>query len=477
QTVTGPVMLTPVQHWFFEQNFAHPNHWNQSVLLEINNPIELYKLEKIFKLLIRQHDALRIRFQKEDLNWQQFNYDEDIENCLIEYIKIESTEAKNLSEWIEYEANQFQGRLNITSGPLIGVLYMDTGETSAHRLLIIIHHLLTDGVSWGIILEDLQYFYSNYENIDNMKLLVKSTSYSFWANELVRISQSNEVLNEYGHWANIIKQGNTSLPADFFSDEAIEETADSIVIDLTAVSTKKLLKEAVLNFQAQPNEIVLAVLGKVLLQWAEISNMIITIEGHGREVLSQNMDLTRTVGWFTSIYPLLIRNEDDDVQLLIDGIKKQLQSFPNYGTGYGMLRYLGQIDEQSKANLEYKNQVLFNYWGQIDQLFQKSEIFKMGKESRGYERSSKNKIPFLLEVNGGISNGHLHLEWTYSKAKLKYQTVKVLTDSFINELEKVISRERTKDKVYDVNELSKFGWEKSEIDNILTLINQSGEIN
>ena len=144
--------------------------------------------------------------------------------------------------------------------------------------------------------------------------------------------------------------------------------------------------------------------------------MLIELEGHGREDIFEEIDLTRTVGWFTTIFPVRLRLESEHPGVALKQIKEQLRGIPKRGLGYGVLRYLS--DDQaviSQLRSQPRAQIRFNYLGQFDQVFWESSLFKLGDESPGQSQSLDDQRTCPLEINGLIVNGRMRIDCAYSE--------------------------------------------------------------
>ncbi|MDY7024237.1 MAG: AMP-binding protein, partial [Cyanobacteriota bacterium] len=185
--ITGSLHLTPIQHWFFEQNFTNPHHWNQSILLELKSEINLNELEIAFQTLLRHHDALRLYFQHNieqgSLKLQQFNSDDNFDFQILE-IDLSERTKKDQEKAIAFCATQLQGSFNLSEPPLIKLATFDLGSEQNNRLLIIIHHLIIDGISWRILLEDIQNILRASSQNKSFKLPAKTTSFKQWSESL-----------------------------------------------------------------------------------------------------------------------------------------------------------------------------------------------------------------------------------------------------------------------------------------------------
>ncbi|PYT28586.1 MAG: non-ribosomal peptide synthetase, partial [Acidobacteria bacterium] len=181
--VTGPILLTPIQHWFFEQDLSCPEHWNQAVLLQLPESVQEDSLREAVEHILTHHDALRLRFTRDELGWHQFNAGLNVETPFVTR-DLSNADREELGTTIEEVAAQYQSSLNLAEGPLFRVILLKSGGFERDRLLVVAHHLAIDGVSWRILLNDLQIAYKQASCGEVIHLPPKTTSFSNWASEL-----------------------------------------------------------------------------------------------------------------------------------------------------------------------------------------------------------------------------------------------------------------------------------------------------
>lgn len=440
--VIGTLPLTPIQHWFFAQNLPDLHHWNQSILLECVASIDANLFPQIISKLLEHHDALRLQFKHQKDTWQQLNatFEQEIPFTHIDLSKL-APEAQKLA--IVSTTNQLQTSLNLSS-KLIQVAFFNLGADKPGRLLIIIHHLAVDGVSWRILLEDLQTAYQLAAKGETIHLPPKSTSYKQWAQRLYEYAQNGNFEQESTYWFAESRKQIRPLAIDKIGGENTIAQAKTVSITLNCEETKALLTQVPAAYHTQINHVLLAALLQAFQQWTGESQLLIDLEAHGREDIFPNIDLSRTVGWFTTIFPVLLHQpETNDTVANLDAVKQQLQEIPNHGINYGVLRYLG--DEEIKQQLQNMPpaEVRFNYLGQSDQIFQKSSLFVPALESSGISRSLKGNRSYLLDINGIITQGKLQLDWTYSQAIHHQETIENLATNFAIALHELISHSQS----------------------------------
>ncbi len=295
----APFGLLPVQRWFFEQQFEEPHHWNQSLLLEPTEAIDEELLRRALQVLVQHHRALRLAFRERDGEWQQ-SYQADLSF----FERLDLSAVADRPEAVRAAADAAQRSL--TSTQPFRALWMDLGPKHAGRLLLVAHHLVVDGVSWRILLEDLQSLYQQLRDTGTTQPLPSSTSLRRWTQELQAYAQSDRLEQERPYWMALGENPGAELPVrDAQGSNTVADT-DSLVLTLDEHRTEQLLTQASQAYRGQPDELLLTALAETVCDWSRQDSVLIELEGHGRQELSSELDLTRTVGWFTSLFPVCL---------------------------------------------------------------------------------------------------------------------------------------------------------------------------
>ena len=437
--VKGPLPLTPIQRWFFDQDLPEPHHWNQAILLTVNQPLQREMLETAVSYLLQHHDALRLRFTKTDSGWMQENIGLT-ESASLVWRDLSDLEATEQTAAVTGEAAKLQASLNLTDGPLFLVAYFDLGPEQDGRLLLVAHHLTIDGVSWRILLEDLQTIYEQLSQQTPPQLPPKTTAYRGWANRLADHAQSEEFSAESDYWRAAPKKIQP-LPRDFANGQNTEALAQTITTSLSITETEALLRDVPAAYRTEMNDVLLTALAETVTDWTGSQTVLVDLESHGRADLFEEIDLSRTLGWFTAVYPVVINLAGNpEPGAALKTVKERLRSIPNLGIGYGLLRYLNQEESISQAlRAQPQAEMCFNYLGQIDQTLSAASPFAPAPESRGPDRSLHGQRHHLLDVTAIISASQLQITWTYSKNIHQPQTIAQLSQSFVAALQAFIA--------------------------------------
>ncbi|HWQ32046.1 MAG TPA: amino acid adenylation domain-containing protein [Blastocatellia bacterium] len=437
--VTGDVPLTPVQHWFFEEYRTEPQHWNMSILLMTNEPLDEALLNRAVTHLLSHHDALRLRFRRTQTGWEQFNAPPD-RTVSFSYFDYSNFSAKKQRKLLEAACTATQSSLNLTEGPLIRTAYFNLGE-QGRRLLIAAHHLVMDWFSLGIVLEDLATLYQQLSRGEQARLPPKTTSFRQWSTLLAEYASSPEVQQELGYWRKLAESELPPLPVDYPKGEHTNDSVEMLQLRLDAAETKALIEEVAPAYELQMNEILLAALVRACARWTGHGRLLVEMEGHGREPVVEGVDVSRTVGWFTSVFPVLLDLQGvSDPGASLTAIRAQTRAIPNRGLGYGLLRYLSPDEAvRNRLRIPERGMVNFNYLSQAVQMPGEGLPLQPAPESRGAERHAKHRHTAMLYVVGGIAEECLLLNWLYSRNQYKRATMERLTTYFAEELRRFIA--------------------------------------
>lgn len=357
--IHGDIPLVPIQHWFFEQNLSDRNHWTQVISLQVDSALDLRALRIAVREMVTHHDALRMRFTQEDGTWRQCNFPEETHEVL-HTEDLSTLGPDEMSAAIACASDRWQRSLDITSGPLLRVVYFNLGPAQLPQLLFIVHHLVVDGVSWRILIDDLHTVYTQARAGERVVLPPKTTSFQYWARRLRDYAGST--IPEETYWSDLVASSKP-LRVEHPNGLNTEAYTDKVSVVLTAEETRNLLQAVPPVYRTQITDALLAALTPVVCRWNRSDSIVINLEGHGREDLFEEVDLSRTVGWFTTLFPVRLRaNAESMSGDLLTSFKEQLRAVPRNGIGYGIRRYLS-----SDGQADSSPQIMFNYLGQLDQ--------------------------------------------------------------------------------------------------------------
>jgi amino acid adenylation domain-containing protein/non-ribosomal peptide synthase protein (TIGR01720 family) len=439
--VEGAVPLTPIQAWFAEQEQPEPAHYNQAVLMEIDPSIPDAVLERALAAVLEHHDALRLRFRRTADGWEQWH--RETVDIFVEWIDLSAFPPAERDAAQEEAARARQAGLELERGPVGRAVRFDRGE-EGRVLLLVLHHLVVDGVSWRVLREDLERACAQLASGGEVKLGPKSTSYRQWAQALAAYAASDALRAEAAHWRAQGADGVAPLPADG-AGEPTQASSRTVHVALDEDETRALLQEVPAAFRAQINDVLLAALAEAVCGWTGGTRVRLALEAHGREeAVGEGVDLTRAVGWFTSVYPVVLdvagaAGPGDRLRR----VKEQLRAIPVRGIGYGVLRYLSP-DAALRAALaaQPEPEIGFNYLGQFDQGRAPGGLVRFAGGPQGRPIADGNRRRYPLEVGGGVAEGRLRLGWTYTEGVHREETVRRLADAYVRALRALVAESR-----------------------------------
>ncbi|WP_242674831.1 condensation domain-containing protein, partial [Niastella populi] len=433
--VKGSVELTPVQKWFFEEpGIKVHNHYNQSVLLQSKERIDKKILEKTIADLTRHHDTLRMIYKQREGVWEQFNQDTSASGYSINFYDLR--EVDDAPREMARLGEVLQSGMKLSEGPLFSVAHFRLQD--GDRLGLIIHHLLVDGVSWRILLEDLSALYSGYKAGEKPGLPLKTDSFQRWALLQKQYATGKKLEKERTYWRQVCDQQIAGLAQDKVikkGQPALIDSAESFGLDK---KTTVLLQTRVHGvYNTEINDVLLACLGIALKEVLSADKSVLMMEGHGREEIIDGVDISRTVGWFTTIYPFVLNvsNASSQTECLVN-VKEDLRSVPNKGIGYGILKYLSQEGLEDKLT----PQITFNYLGDFGANVSNDEgsLFEYASAYIGSNVPKENTTDAILDVSGMLVKGELGMSIRYSGSRYDAATIKKLAKSYKKNLQLLI---------------------------------------
>jgi non-ribosomal peptide synthase protein (TIGR01720 family) len=439
--VTGIVPLTPIAHWWLEQKVVSPSHYNQAYFLEVREALDPEAIAAALGCLIEHHDALRVRLD-DDAGRSVPRFAAIGEETPFLRIALQGVPEDAQTRAMEQTAADVQASLDLARGPALRAVLFDLGEARQNRLFLVIHHLACDGVSWRILFEDLWTAYEQRRRGEAMSLPAKTTSFKQWAEKLTAHAASEALTDEAAYWTTPSRSEVWRLPIDHEGGENTEASLRAVSLSLTEDETDALLRKVPEAYRTQINDVLLSAVVLALTRWTGAQSVLVDLEGHGREEIFEDADLTRTVGWFTTVFPVLldVPGRDGPGEVLTS-VKETLRAVPGRGLGYGLLRYLrGRGDAISEALVALPQaQVSFNYLGQLDQAFPESSPFRMARESVGPSHSLRALRRYQLDVRSSVLHGRLGIRWAYSENQYRPETIAALSARVMEALRELIA--------------------------------------
>jgi amino acid adenylation domain-containing protein/non-ribosomal peptide synthase protein (TIGR01720 family) len=352
----GEIPLTPILRWWSELG-DHADRLQQSALLRVPPTASATAVVGVLQSLLDTHDMLRIRRSGETLEVRPAG---EADACsLVETVKVEDGDLRLLVR--ERHADAIR-KLNPAAGSVVRAVWFDLGAGRPGRLLLVLHHLVVDGVSWRILAEDLGQAWAAGERDEPVVLAPVGTAFRDWASKITETASNRT--SEVAHWRDVLDRprktfGSRALDSERDLTSAVEQFS----ITLSPPQTLSVLTDVPAAFRAEVTDVLLAALGLALAEVTGTTDAVVSLEGHGREEhLVAGADLSRTVGWFTTVYPVALEADAADPGGTLKRVKEQLRATPDHGIGFGLLRY----SEPAQFTDLPLPAISFNYLGRFD---------------------------------------------------------------------------------------------------------------
>jgi len=441
-TLNGSFMLLPVQNWFFDQLQAGKlpdyNHWNQSFMLQVPS-LDIERLNAVIPELMRHHDILRVTFShKNDVDNKAQYYQSYHLHMPAPELRTLDTKGMD-SKQVDAILTDWQKGFDIDNTGSqalfrVGYVYQsDAKPNGLNYIFFCAHHLLIDVVSWHVICADLQSLYAGEQ------LLPKTTSYRYWVERMARYAEQNQ--SQLNYWANV-----SSISSLFWNKAKKGAPAVAIhrSLNFSSQITRALQQYVNPAYHTEINDLLLSALAIALAECSNECVNLVTLEGHGRESLDNDIDLSRTIGWFTSMYPIKLK-ASDNLPTLIKQTKEMLRAIPDKGLGFGALMFSGKsftgeedLERGFDANqVEFSQpKISFNYLGVLNNSQETDgDAWQLSNVSSGLSMGKKNQDVNLLTINGMIIDGNLQFDF---HGRLTNNTMDKLTRGFENALEQIV---------------------------------------
>ncbi|WP_277714781.1 non-ribosomal peptide synthetase [Bacillus atrophaeus] len=434
--VKGEVPLTPVQHWFLTQRITDRHHFNQSVMLFNSGRLIEKPLRETLQKLAEHHDALRMIYRKESGHVIQIN--QDIHET--ELYTLNVSDFLDTDAWeneIEKEVAALQRGMNIEEGPLLRAGWFKT--PSGDYLFLTIHHLVVDGVSWRTLLEDLSAGYHQAAAGQSIQLPPKTDSYKGYAERLQDYAQSSKLIQEEAYWRSVEEETIAALPYEKPQHNDTNDSSQNTVrFTLSEEDTTVLLQKVNHAYGTDTQDILLTAAALAIRDWTGESKLRIAMEGHGRENILPNVDISRTVGWFTSMYPVLleIQKEPGELGTAVKTVKDTLGRIPQKGTGYGILKYITKPENKS-IQFGGAPEIGFNYLGQFNDT-ERQETFSLSGLASGEDITRSWQREQIIEISALAAENKLHFNLSFPPNRFYRKTMEHLLNGIQNYLQSIM---------------------------------------
>ncbi|MCR4373197.1 amino acid adenylation domain-containing protein, partial [Bacillus amyloliquefaciens] len=418
--ITGEISLTPIQNYFFAQNMIDPEHFNVCQVFKVREKLNDLALQKALSALVQHHDMLRATYKDkkqvigkvEDKKWYGF------------------TKIACESEEIQEKIKTTKVKMDLAEGPLLQAVLFSTPEQD--YMMLLAHHMIMDVISWRILTEDLEKGYSQALNQKDITLPAKTVSFKVWSEGLAYYSQSEKLKRRLAYWSEIEnKLVDGKLKEDGIDDKFEPKTA---VACLNAAITEKLLKESAHAYNTEINDLLVAALGRAVNKVTGQRTLAIQMEGHGREETVGSFDLGRTIGWFTSIYPVVLDELGTNIAQDIRNTKETLRRVPGHGIDYGIIKNAA-MGNPEEMDVEVAPDISFNYLGELGTKTESGDLyFEFSQLGYGQDTNPRNQFGPSINVIGHVQKGSLSMTVTCNSSRYLAERIEQIGKAYEEEL-------------------------------------------
>jgi non-ribosomal peptide synthase protein (TIGR01720 family) len=427
----GEVPLTPIERSFLTSDLAAPSHHNQWLLLRLDWPVDPARLQAALAAVVGRHEALRLRLRLDGNGWRQTVAARE-DGPVFTHVELRHLQPETHQVAMESAAARLQATLDLAAGPLLKAALFDLGSGRPQRLLLLAHHAAVDAVSWRILLEDLQAAYTQLGSAPAAQLPAVPTSFRGWAERLAGYARSAALGDATAFWrTQTAAPQPPPLPVDHAGGANTVAAERCVTMQLDLDETAALRRAAPAGFRV--DDLLLTALALACSRWTGQSRVLVDVEVHGRDDPFGHADLSRTVGWLTAIFPVLLDLDGTaDPAACLEAVRARLRAAAAHALGYGLLRHLGGDAETARALAAAPAaQLSFNYLGQVDVADGSRE---WQPEAGGLSRDPSASRGHLLRLESLTSGGRLEVNWFYSLGLHEETTVRELAEQHLTAL-------------------------------------------
>jgi non-ribosomal peptide synthase protein (TIGR01720 family) len=462
--VTGPVTLTPPQRAFLDADPPRPELATTAVMLELREPVDAPALERAVGRVVEHHDALRLRFVRQADGWRAENAAPG-DSVPFTSFDLASLSPAGQDRAMEARTAEAQAGLRLDAGSLLAAVHFGLGADRPGRLLLVVHALAVDGMSWSVLLEDLEAAVQD----GGARMPARTTSYRDWAARLAEHAASGALDGEAAWWADTLRPGAARLPADVPGAADLRGDERRLAVTLEAEETDALLHRVPESFAVQPHEVLIAALARAVAARAGGDQVLLELRTHGREELFADVDLSRTVGPFACGFPVRLSVPVGGEGAVLRAVKEQVRAVPGRGMGYGILRYLAAGPAGEALRARPGAALGFQWLGVQQQAWQHHTLFGPAAGAfAGPRHPAAAPRPYALEVTTVVSEGRLRADFCYGGAVHHPETIQALADGWLRELRAMMAHAlESRDAGFTPSDFPEAALSQDELDDVL----------
>ena len=431
--------LAPIQQWFFELPIARRNHWNLVARMETPRDVDVAALRSAVAGVLRSHDAFALRFRHEG-DWRQRVVNAQMPE--VEVVDLAPVPDIDIDAALERLEASMHASVDIAAGPTVRATFATLGPGRAGRLLIVAHHLAADLISLRVLAEDFDEAYARARLGERSTPPAATLPFAVWLARLQAYARSDAVAAELPYWSDQAKLSAATLPRDDAHASNTVARTDSVAVQLDGPTTKLLAATDAAGSGNGTLGALLGTLGWTLCGWCDAPHAWVDVEGHGRDAFAADIDVSRTVGWFTALHPMPLES-GADLQETVDLARRRLRAMPARGFGYGVLRYL-HPDRSVRAALAQtpRPEIVFLYQGKETRADAGGDTMRLLHVGGDGGRAKDQPRSHLLEINARIKQGRLHVDWVFNRGVHRRETIERLASRFEEGLRTLAAGER-----------------------------------
>ena len=427
------IPLTPIQEWFFGLSMRHA-HFFQSVTLEspLRRPAATYR--KALAALVERHEMLRASYERHEEGWTQ---------------RVAPHGAFGFrlcpAEELDAARRDIAARQDLQCSPLAWCLVGQHGDSSgadasgADTIVLMAHHLIIDGVSWRILLQDFAAALACLDRGGEIALpseaLRNEGSFAAWASRLREHAASPAMRDEAAYWSRVVASLPPALPTRETVTRRLREELETLSAVIGKEATAALMEQGHARYAARGETLLLAALMEAVHAWSGREAMTVMLEGHGREELFNDISLLAVVGWFTTMYPVVVRRADSLAET-VAGLQRQLGAIPGKGIGFGIARHLGGHEGLSACRAD----VLFNFLGEASEPRRDGAPFSLGRLGSPWDVGDDFPQEAPLALTCHVQDGSLVLTMEWHPREYPRESIAAFMEAYARRLEAMSGR-------------------------------------
>lgn len=432
QTSAGEVELSPVQNWYFEHVKVDRHWFNQGIILNNKEKFCSNAVQRALDIVVKNHDSFSFRYETINDNIIQ-TYQPNEKKLFVYSILNNDNEIDGTNKLID-EIKKLQQSLSLEMGPLVGVLHVK--DRIKESLIIVIHHLVIDAVSWRIFLDDFIQVYQQIEKGTEIKIIPESETYQSFVKQLKEYVKTIDFSYQKKYWLNKLHNYSDNTFKYWKVEGEEVEVRDSVLVGRVSDKIIKKLYESNIKDNVTLNTVILTAISKAIFNITGDNSILLNLEGHGRQVDGINLDLSRTIGWFTSIYPFEITNMSLPIDKLLDQIINEIEQVPSSGVGYGLMKYYCKDEILSNNVNIVEPTICFNYLGYFDEY----NLNNISLEDCSlYRNSPIQERLYTLDINCAMLKEELKIVFDYDNHIISKHIIESINIEFQKQLEILVN--------------------------------------